>query len=219
MCQQHQKYCNWDFSQGSASSTNGGNSLSLVKTGSSTTTPVSDLLVDGELVAANKTSLKLSQSVTLNKAEDWTVELVAKGDGANAIRCFMSTSAALSGIYTYIGAEGDLSLVKKIAYTADDGTSVASGYTYYKVSNADFDASILNTDAFDITQYHTYQLRCVDGVISFWLDGEKIGNLALYEQNANRTATTKPECNAPDKDLYGLSTIEVIQVAWMSATM
>ena len=44
---------------------------------------------------------------------------------------------------------------------------------------------------FDINEYHTYQLRCEDGVFSYWLDGEKIGNLAMTEQSTSRSDSTK----------------------------
>ena len=157
----------WDFSKGSATSTNGGRTLSLVKTGVSGTTAVEDLLTGGELVASSTTTMQLSESVTLSTSEDWTVELVAKGYEGVTMRSFLSTEKTLAGVYFYI-TNGDLSLVSKVAYTPDGATTaLKSGYTYYKVSDVDYAASPMGQGTFDQTQYHTYQLRCVDGVISY----------------------------------------------------
>ena len=51
--------------------------------------------------------------------------------------------------------------------------------------------SILASGKFDFAQMHSYQLRCEDGVFSFWLDNEKVGNLALSEQTGARSLTSK----------------------------
>ena len=61
--------------------------------------------------------------------------------------------------------------------------------SFYKVSYSDYNASVLTSDAFDITDYHTYQLRHENGIFSYWLDGEKIGDLALSEQTGGRSTT------------------------------
>ena len=57
-------------------------------------------------------------------------------------------------------------------------------YTYFKVSDEDFAKSKLASN-FDISQEHKYELRCASGIISYWLDGEKVGDLALSEQSLN----------------------------------
>lgn len=180
----------WNFAAGSAVSGNG-NELSLVKSADAEIADMNALLKDGALAALSNTTMKLSKTVTLKSSEDWMIELVAKGEAGSAIRSFMSTSVALSGVYVYINEKGDLSIVKKGAFTADDGTAVSSGYTYYKVSDEDYNMSILATDKFDFTEYHSYQLRCEDGVFSFWLDNEKIGDLALSEQTGGRSTSAK----------------------------
>ena len=185
----------WDFANGSATNTAGvdtNNTLTLHKSADNTVISVSDLLKDGTLTAAKRTTLKLSNSVKLDASEGWMVEIVAKAHGSNAIGTFFSTGTAMNtSTYFYINSNGDVAIVKKGAYTNDAGTSVSSTYTYYMVSDTDFNASELASGNFDVNQYHKYQLRCVDGVISFWLDGVKIGDLAQTEtsfdrNNANR---------------------------------
>ena len=203
----------WDFYEGSATNTSGSsldNTLSPAKSG----TDISELLVDGILDATTKTSFTLSESITLSSSKNWTVRLVAKGDGTNPIRCFMSTAADLNGVYTYISKDGDLCLVKKVAYTPDGASEkLSTGYTYYKVSNADFAASVLASGEFDITEYHTYDLRCIDGVLSFWLDGTKIGDFALSERTSGRTEEeSSTEYTAGNGCPFSFSTLEIIQV-------
>ncbi len=180
----------WDFADGSATNSYGSskdNTLSLVKTGVSGATAVSDLLKNGTLAATANSTFKMSTPVTLSSADGWMIEIEVKGVG-DTIRCFFSTSQALSGVYIYITSGGDLCMVKKGSFTADDGTSVSSNYTYYKVSDEDFNKSVLAREDFDTTEYHTYQLRCVDGKFYFWLDGKEIGKLALSEQTGARNS-------------------------------
>ena len=204
----------WDFSQGSATNTSGSstdNTLTLVKSADTAVTSVEDLLKDGTLNADENTTMKLTNSITLDPAKNWVIEMTAKGNGTDAIRSFASTTVALSGYYVYICTDGDLSIVHKGAFTADDGTAVASGYTYYKVSNEDYAASVLASGNFDITQYHSYQLRCENGVFSYWLDGEKVGDLALSEQSAARGDTAK-EYTQGNGTPFGLNLMTITHV-------
>ena len=179
----------WDFAEGKAENTSGsdsGNVLSLVKSEDSSVTSVSDILVNGTLNATSKTTMKLEKPITLNSSENWFAEIVAKGDGKNSIRGMFSTSKGLSGTYLYINAKGDLSIVRKGEFIADDGTKVSSDYTYYKVSEEDYYNSILVSKNFDVTQYHSYRVSCMNGEFTFWVDDEQIGKLALSEQSAHR---------------------------------
>ena len=187
------EYYVWDFAKGSTVNTSGAtldNELSLVKTKVSGVSSASQLISNGTLNLSKQTTLKLSKPVSLSSENDWMVELTAKGDGATTMRSFLATGDQIaSSTYFYISDSGDLSIVKKGSYTDDGGTS-RSGYVYYKVSNTSFNNSVLASGDFDITQYHTYQVRCNDGTLSFWLDGEKIGNFALSETSAGRGGST-----------------------------
>ena len=203
----------WDFEKGSATNTSGSskdNTLSLVKTGVSGAESVSDLLQNGALAATKNTTMKLSTPVTLNSADGWMIEIVVKGVGGT-IRSFMSTAATLSGTYIYIADNGDLCMVKKGSFTADDGTAVESYYTYYKVSNEDFNNSVLASGDFDPNEYHTYQLRCVDGAFYFWLDGAKIGKLAMSEQSGARSAE-EPDYTKGTGTPFNFSTLKMTHI-------
>ena len=179
----------WDFSQGSMTNTAGSdreNTLSLVCTENSEITSAEAFLAEGTLHVTDRSVLKMSKKITLKSSDNWTVALVAKTDGKTPISTFLSTYANRSGAYFFISTDGDLSLIKKGSCVADNGTALENEYLYYKVSDADFAASVLGTDMFDPTQYHSYQVACRNGVLSFWLDGQKIGNLAMTENTSKR---------------------------------
>ena len=209
------EYYVWDFSAGSATNTYGSstdNTLSLVKTSISNVDAVEDILVDGILKSSKLTTMKLSKPVTLSSENNWTMEVVAKGDGENAIRTFFSTGEKISSsTYFYISSTGDLCVVKNIGFTADDGTAVSKNYTYYKVSDEDFNNSVLASGEFVSTEYHTYQLRCINGVFQYWLDGEKIGDLALSEQASTRN-TGKPQYTQGTGTPANFSTLKISYV-------
>ena len=180
----------WDFGNQSLTNTEGtttDNTLSLHASEVSDM-DLQDCLKDGVLdLTSGKSTLQMSKAITLDTSKAWSVELVAAAkNSTEPIRTFLATSASMSGAkYMYINSSGDLMLIIKAAFTADDGTAVSDDYTYFKVSDEDFAKSKLNSD-FDVTQEHKYELRCYNGIISYWLDGEKVGDLALSEQSSIR---------------------------------
>ena len=85
----------WDFSTGSATSVAGENTLTVRTTTSATDESYKDLgstYISNGTLNAKKYIYKLSKPVTLKSSEDWTLEIVAKGDGTNAIRTAFSNT-------------------------------------------------------------------------------------------------------------------------------
>ncbi|MBR3836723.1 MAG: hypothetical protein IKJ74_01140 [Clostridia bacterium] len=185
----------WDFGNQSLTNTEGtttDNTLSLHASAVSDM-DLQDCLKDGVLdLTSGNSTLQMSKAITLDTSKAWSVELVAAAkNSTESIRTFLATGAAMSTAkYMYINSSGDLMLIIKAAFTADDGTAVSNNYTYFKVSDEDFAKSKLNSD-FDVTQEHKYELRCYNGIISYWLDGEKVGDLALSEQSSSRGTSDK----------------------------
>ena len=198
----------WDFSTGSADSTYG-NPTNTLEFGFSSgikekvnnvnitiaepDTNIEDMLVN-DVLESHQTVLKMKHSVTLDSAKnDWTIEIRAKGYGNRAIKTVLSTSPTFSGAkFIYINANGDMCIGTSGDLVTNDGTTItasSSNYTYYKVSQEDYNNSILN-DNFDVTVYHTYQMKCIGGVFSTWVDGHKIGNLSMSERNTSSTRST-----------------------------
>ena len=160
------------------------------KGANSAVTSAEDLLADGTLsTESGKSTLTMSRGIRLQAEKNWMLEIEGKSTGAfNAV--FSTNTEISKGPYFWITETGDFCIVEKGGYTADDGTAApSSGYTYYKVSDADFAANMPKN--FKISEYHTYQMRCEEGVFSFWLDGGKIGDLAMTEYGTGRSSENK----------------------------
>ena len=191
----------WDFSTGSAESVNGDPKNTLSWYSTSGNTPVS--ITNQELVS-NKKILSMSQPVTLDSSNNWTIEIVAKSHDGTAIKTVLSTSPKFSGAqFIYINGNGDMCLGQMGDLITNDNTTIhanSSNYTYYKVSQEDYDNSILNSGSFDINEYHTYQMRCIDGQFYTYVDGNKIGKLSMSERN------TSSQRSSDDSKIYSEGT-------------
>lgn len=182
----------WDFSTGSADSTTGTPTNTLTQLDKSYNE--SPVTIENKLLTKTdktKALMKMSQSVTLDSSNDWTMEINAMGDGTHAIRAVFSTGlkfADPNSQYIYIDKTGDMFLCTYGKLTTDDGKPHDNNYVFYKVSNKDYKNSILNRPEFNVTGYHKYQMKCIDGVFSTWVDDEKIGDLCKSESSTTRSS-------------------------------
>ena len=179
----------WYFDDGTTVSDDGVTTISRITTNhnGSAVTNNGTMSVSSGAMHVNNAALELSSSIKLTADKDWTVDftmkaLVDKNGEVVVPKTLLAENKLFSnGTSFYLTATGDMLIAQK-------GTVGGSNtYWYFKVSDADFENNM--PARFDITKYHTYRIANTDGVLSYWLDGVKIGDFALTSDSMGRGGT------------------------------
>jgi len=137
---------------------------------------------DNGSVTASAAQLKMDRAIQLPINQDWVYEITVKDQSG----AWMSSDPLVF----------DTSKTKNIGFLILSGMNFdvvqrqSNSFNYYMVTRAAYDAAITN-NGLTQNEWHTYRLECKSGTVSYYLDGQKVGDLTQYRNGSSGPDVSK----------------------------